>query len=124
MGLPRLPLLKKYDELYNILYCISFFANPVLAPISILLVPWIWVNPYIGAKGGKGGRKGRGGEGKGRKKGGKGKGKGGGREREGEGRERKGKGDREGERREGKGKGMERLTLIPSFKLKNSKVGI
>ena len=23
-------LLKKYDELYNILYCISSFANPVL----------------------------------------------------------------------------------------------
>ena len=28
--MPRLPLLKKYDELYNISYCISFFENPVL----------------------------------------------------------------------------------------------
>jgi hypothetical protein len=67
--------------------------NPPL-PISILLVPWIRVNPIIGTKGGIEGKgRGRGGEGR-EVKGREGKGDGGrgreGKERGGEGREWKG----------------------------------
>jgi hypothetical protein len=49
----------------NMYTCI---LSPVLTPISILLVPLIWVNPYIGAKGGtgEGERRGRGKKGKGK----------------------------------------------------------
>jgi hypothetical protein len=62
MGLPRLPLLKKYDELYNILYCISSFANPVLTPISTLNIGQP-LHRGKGRKEGENGRRGRHGEG-------------------------------------------------------------